>query len=162
MTLPLLRRSPINIPRRDLVLSTGDDFTLRLTLVEADRPDSERLDLLGIGPRVQLVISHEPHPIGWRDYGAPCPAPLSVLWSTFATATDRLGGIDFIIPRGTAADWRGRLRWTVLVDYLDDLSVVAEGILHLRHRPGFPVQHLYLLTEDGTPILTEADFLVEL
>lgn len=157
MTLPLARRSPLVIPRRDLVLDSGDALTLQLTLVEADRPDAALLDLVGIGPRVVLSIWHTTQ---WCDYGLP-PAGRAVLRQVEGTIQATPGRADVVLTRGALSGYGRRLGWTLQLDYGGDLSAIAWGALHLQSGAVLVERLTDLLTDDYAPVTDETPAVIE-
>ena len=155
LTLPVARRSPTEIPQRNLVLSSHDSLALALTLVASDHPAAAAVPLSGIGPRVRLSIYRGADGSGWEDYGWGYSSAMpSALWSAFGVVDeDVTGRVDIEIPRGTLGDMFGPLLWAVQLDYQGGLSVLARGVLQLLPGLAMAEEALPILDDTPQPIL---------
>ncbi len=156
LTLPANRRSYIHIPRRDLVLSGGDDLTFAVSLVEADRPDAEKIELRGVASALYLTVWH--CSTAW-DYGAwrlmTYRPPVVRSVQAVADVTT-LGLCRFTLPRGALADHGRRLSYSIAYDD-GDMRDLCWGHMHVRWSPvrGLPNATSALLNDDYTPILDD-------
>jgi len=177
ITLPYMRTSPVQLPRRDLVLSASDSLALTVTVVERDHPSAQLLILSTAagGPSMQLVLWEDlDQPNLWCDYRRPGSRYGTVLHSSPGVASAAPGSWDFALPTGTFYGFPPRCGWSVLLlwDEGAKTEVLAQGIMHLL-RPyvtGLPLSalppveppiippdgvHLVgLLTDDDRPIWT--------
>lgn len=177
LVLPFTRVSPLHIPRRDLVLAGADSMALRVTVAEADDPDSGVLELSGGlgGPLARLVVWYEERRYPCFDYGWPFAdwRPILALDSVVSTAA---GSFDFFLSAGALAGlprlcgWSFHLTWddgtggVVPVDGAPILvsggwrqsECLAVGSLQVR-RVGIPaaVPEVGLLTDAGDPLLAD-------
>lgn len=159
LTLPANRRSYIHIPRRDLVLSGGDDLTFAVSLVEADRPDAEKIELRGIATALYLTV-WRCSPSCW-DYGMwrLLTNRANVVQSVQAVAdVTTLGLCRFTLPRGALADHGRRLSYSIAYDD-GDMRDLCWGHMHVRPSPvrGLPDAARDLLNDDYTLILSDND-----
>lgn len=157
-TLPVARRSPIIMPRRDLYLGNGDSLTLALTLVDSDRPDAAAVDLSGVGPRVRLTL--------WSgimrcDYGLTLTGARAVAVVDGVVADPVLGRVDMAIEPGVLRTYQGRLGWSIQLDYAGPVTTLAWGVVNLRPGPVLADGDVLLLDAFGTPITTQTDVLIE-
>lgn len=155
MTLPVGRRSPLYIPRRDLVLDVHDSLNLNLLIVASDNPDAAPLDLSGIGPAVRFIVWQAPSSwwdYGFRDYG--WPIGRAVVSSVLGTISPSIpGSVSVAIPRNALACRGLRLGWSVQLDYAGDLSSIVWGALHLQPgAAGLLESDLDLLNDSFVPI----------
>lgn len=164
MTLAIQRRSPIHIPRRDLVLSGADTLRLTVHLRESDTPDAEPVGMVGLGPRLRLALGH----IGpaWRwDYGHAPSLSLayrSPVWTGFGVASlTEEGRVDIDIPRGALGDACGRLWWALQLDYARALTILAHGVAQVLPAPPLADDTAPLLADDLAPILAAPDTPIE-
>lgn len=131
ITLPLARRSPIMIPRRDIVLMDDDALALALTVVAADRPNAVSVDVSTTAAGYRLTIYGN---VATYDYGLSlfdADVLLSVLGVLINGAAGR---IDFTLAIGAADDWCGPLGWLLASA---PGNTLAWGALSLP-RPGMP------------------------
>lgn len=168
LILPYDRSSPLHIPRRDLVLSSGDSLALSVTVVESDDPSAQALVLTGGlgGPLLRMRIwSEHSSRLGWRsDYGCPWTDLRWLLWAgDGVVSTDRIGTFDITIPAGSFAGFPRRCGFSLqlVFDGGTQAEMLAQGILTipwggLRRTVAIP-----LLTDDGAPILTDDLFVLE-
>lgn len=156
MILPYAR-NPLHPPVRDLVMSSADCLSLRVTVVEADDPSAQALELTGGigGPMARIVIWAEGPGTVW-DYGCVAPSVLETLWAGDGTiATDEVGSFDFHVPAGAAANWPRRCGWSVHLDWNGGGSseMLAEGHLNVRRTAQKIIPPVILVTDDSIPIL---------
>jgi hypothetical protein len=157
LILPYLRASLVHIPRRDLVLSSADSLTLRVTVVESDDPSAQALYLTGGigGPSVRLLIWSEGGG-RWWDYGAPTFCHRRwMLWASAGVIADAAGSFDISIPVRAMARWPRRCGWAVQLDFDGDSQsqMLAWGDLHVAWSvPPVLLGDIPILTDDGTPI----------
>jgi len=134
MILPVAR-NPLHPPRRDLVVSSADCLSLRVTIVESDDPSAQALVLTGGigGPVARLVVWAEGPGTAW-DYGRSAARVLETLWSGDGVLSDAIGSFDIHIPAATMANWPVRCGWAVHLDWSggDSAEMLAEGYLHVR------------------------------
>jgi hypothetical protein len=157
MTLPYLRTSPVQLPRRDLVLSTADSLLLSVIVVESDTPAAEVLirstDING--PSMQLAIWADTawQHCGW-DYGRPPMSAGTVLQSITGIPGDASGSFDFHIPTGTFSGFPLRCGWAVLLLWENGArsSVLAQGIAHFR-QPFFKGVPITEIPPIGPPVI---------
>jgi hypothetical protein len=158
--LPVLRTSPVHIPRRDMVLASSDSLALRVTVVERDSPLAEALVLTGGmgGPALRMVVWNDRAGHAW-DYGAPQPRPGDTLWSgagVISTAYD--GTFDVTIPAMAMSGWPRRCGYALALDWDTgaDSEVLARGYLHIMPAPGGPVPVAEVITTNALdPITTD-------
>jgi hypothetical protein len=178
--LPYLRTSPVQLSRRDIVLSMAESLTLRASVVYDDTPGAPALELSTTdpnGPAAQLVIWNDQCIAStWRDYGAPGLARGTMLQSVPGVPADAVGSWDFYLPTGTFYNFPPRCGWAILVlwNQGEKSSVLAEGFINFI-APFFQGTPLYvpppyvpiaappgfaLMTDDYTPILASDTLLV--
>lgn len=159
LILPYLRTSPIHIPRRDLVLSSADSLTLRVTIVESDDPSAQALFLTGGigGPSARLLIWADGGERFRWDYGAPSLCRNNLLWASAGVIADAIGSFDIVIPAGAMACWPRRCGWAVQLDFDSDTQsqMLAGGSLHVVWSVSAAIDHTLILTDDGIPITTD-------
>ncbi len=158
LTLPLSRRSPAITPRRDLFLSNGDSLGVALTLVQTDRPDADPVDLSGLGPRVRMTL--------WSavlrcDYGLTLASARAVAAVDGVVTDAPAGKVALTIDHNVLRTYQGRLGWSIQLDYSDPVTTLAWGVVNLRAGPLMADASVPLLDENGTPITTENDVLIE-
>jgi len=165
MILPVAR-NPLHPPRRDLVVSSADCLSLRVTIVESDDPSAQALVLTGGigGPVARLVVWAEGPGTSW-DYGRSAARVQQTLWSGDGVLSDAIGSFDIHIPAATMANWPVRCGWSVHLDWDGGGSaqMLAEGYLHVRRTAQIIIAPRILLDDDGQPILldgTTRDFSV--
>lgn len=165
--LPYLRGTPIHIPRRDLVVGGADSVLLEIGVVESDNPWAQAIVLTGGigGPALRMTVWPWSYARWPWDYGRPAQ-PHSVLWSGAGTISRaKLGTFDLRIPLATAMSWPVRCIYALQLDWdAGTLSeTLAQGAIHVRRATvvAAPFASLALLTDDGTPILTDTDNPVE-
>lgn len=172
-----MRTSPIQLPRRDLVLSASDSLALTVTVVERDHPSAQLL-ILGTdanGPSMQLLLwEDDDRPNVWCDYARPGSRYGTMLYSAPGVPSTVSGSWDFDVPTGTFSGFPLRVGWGVLLIWNDGAKteLLSQGIAHIM-RPfvtGVPLSalppvippiipsegvHLAgLLTDDNRPIWT--------
>ncbi len=161
--VPYRRTSPIQIPRRDLVLSATDSLALRVVIVESDNPDAEALELSGGigGPACRLVIWRD-GPGDWWDYGAPATRAPEVLWSGVGVLADQTaspGSFDITMDQATMSDWPRRCGFWLFLDWDGGLQseLLAHGRLHVTVTSGAPTVTAIPIVDDATlvPITTD-------
>jgi hypothetical protein len=164
MTLAVQRRSPIHIPRRDLVLSGADTLRLTVHLRESDTPGAAPVGMVGLGPRLRLALGTM-GPIWSWDYGyTPSPALTyrSLLWAGFGVASlTEDGRVDIDVPRGALGDACGRLWWMLQLDYGRSLTLLAHGVAQVLPAPPLGDDLTPLLADDRTPILAAPNTPIE-
>lgn len=131
-TLPAARRSYVHIPRRDLVLSGGDDLVFKVALVQADRPDAAKVELRNVASALYLTIWHC-SPSCW-DYGAwrLLTDRVNVLQSVKAVPdATTLGLCRFTLPRGALSGQGRRLSYSIAYDD-GDMRDLCWGNLHVQ------------------------------
>lgn len=162
--LPYLRGSPIHIPRRDLVVASSDSLTLLVTVVESDDPTAKRIDLTGGlgGPVARLCVwSLRGHGYAWWDYGAAWCDSSRLIGSADGTiSATEPGSWDFFIPAGNIGgpNWMPpRCGWSfhLVFDDQQQSEMLAHGIMQIRWGARSMVPLVPLLTDDGTPVLTD-------
>lgn len=152
MTVPIIRRSPIRIPRRDLVASSGDNLSLRMTLVTSDRPDAAPVDLSGFGPQVLLRVWAMA--ANWCDYGRPNGG--TVLMQGAGVVTDGAAGkVTLGFGAGAITAIGPRMGWTVQMGYGGDVATLCWGVLNLFRGSSVVSDPSYVLTDDGGIVLTD-------
>ena len=156
LILPYLRTSPVHIPRRDLVLSSADSLTLRVTIVESDNPTAQALLLTGGlgGPALRLLVWADNLRCRSWDYGAP-PVPVgALLWAGAGVMADAIGSFDVVIPAGAMASWPLRCGWAVQLDIDSDTGsqMLATGSLHVVWSVPAAIDHTLILTDASEPI----------
>lgn len=157
LTLPMERASPLRLARRDLVVAGGDDFTLQLRLVTADRPDATPIDMSGAGIGVLFVMSRQSSE-GLYDYGlaSSVAAPEALIESVLVSGPD--GRVNVTLPTGLRS---GRFWYEAHLDYDGGMSVLAHGALHIIGGPSLggsspAIVRELILAEDGSTITDDA------
>ncbi len=154
MTLPLVRRSAIHVPRRDIVVGAGDEMVLRVSLVESDRHDAAPVNPQRMFARIRMHVWQDAGPLNSRaDYGLGWRGPLLTTRSAMATA-QRPDSIDVTVGADTTFGWMGsgRLGWSLQAAVAGDEAALCWGALHMR--PGLGMPPLHVLTGDGEKVLT--------
>ena len=124
LTLPLARRSPLFLPRRDVVFDAAEDLTLQVTVVATDDPGAAAVSLAAVGTAAELQVWGAS---GWWDYGRPSPPLRLPVFSDTATIVNAAAGrLDVGVPADAAASWPARLGWTLRLA-LGAASPVAVG-----------------------------------
>lgn len=114
LSLPMARRTPVRIPRRDLALQVADDTTLQLTVTATDEPASAAQSLAATGTTLSALLWY---PSRWWDYGWPWAVPRSTLATVAGTVTNAAAGrADFVFARDLGALWPERLVWALQLD----------------------------------------------
>lgn len=163
MTVPYLRTSPLYIPRRDLVLAYADSFLLRVTIVDADNPDAQPIELTNAigGPSVQLYFWADVRQSSYYDYPVTFPqtfisASARTLWQGTGVMSGAPGTFDFTFPSGSVVNWPLRCGWALQLNYdLANCEVLATGRAHIRY-VGLPftLATPALTTDTYIPIIT--------
>lgn len=164
LVLPYMR-GPLHIPRRDLVLAASDSLNLLVTVVESDDPAAGAIELTGGlgGPFVRMNIWADALPLRW-DYGFSHLRHARLIYAVDGTiSTDAPGSFDLFVPAAAFAGWPARCGWTMQLIY--DSGVQSEtlsyGTLVMRWSPQRTITATPILADDGTPVVTDDDFLVE-
>lgn len=161
--LPYDRRSLIHIPRRNIVLSSGDSITLRVTIIESDDPNAMLLEVSGGigGPMVHLRVWAPDSHGGvsdwgyWCDYSRPFSAGGVSLLDVDGVISAAPGSFDFIVPAGTMAAWPRRCFWSISLNFDggNKSEALADGTLQVRRSGVNPATtSIAILTDDGVPI----------
>lgn len=171
--VPYQRMSPIDIPRRDLVLAASDSVLLSVSVIESDDPAAEALVITGgVGaPTLRMTVWPDSCDAGrnyggwfggaWvHDYGWGMPRAGTVLWSGVGTVDpDTLGTFDLLIPVATMSNWPRRCFYALQLDWSGGTrsETLAQGALHVRlmAAPPLPSEAPALLTDDGIPVLAD-------
>ena len=134
LTVPLQRRSPLYIPRRDLALAATDSLSLLVTLVEADDPSAPPAVLPGAS--VTLTVWADPWPCYWGSWGYGCGWDYGhgevggVLWSEVEGLSS--GSVaEFFLPIATMSGWPLRTIWALSVEFSGTSTMISTGRLHL-------------------------------
>ena len=170
-TLPAQRRSYVHIPRRDIVLSGGDDLVFKVTLVQADRPDAAKVELRNVASALYLTIWHCSTAWDYRAWRATTRQPSVVQSIQAVPDANTLGLCRFTLPRGALADHGRRLSYSIAYDD-GDMRDLCWGHMHvwpslIRGLPGAVIAPPvvdpppvavgpYLLNDDFTLILDDA------
>lgn len=135
LTLPVQRRSPIIVPRRDMVVLGGDSVMLEVLLVESDRPDAApyAVELVGLGAALTLTVWDTPRV---ADYGLTLRGVASRAVYTGQAVEGQSGRIDVEMPAGVSNGWAGRLGWSVQLEYDGAFSTLCWGALSVMPGPG--------------------------
>ncbi len=154
MTLPLARRSAVQVPRRDIVLGAGDELRLRVRLAESDhhRAPIIRPDLFFA--RIRMQVWQEATPLNGRaDYAQGWRGPLMTSASAMAKPANP-HWIEVAVSHEETAGWRagGRLGWSLQCAVQGDDTALCWGALHMR--PGVGMPPLRVLTGDDENVLT--------
>jgi hypothetical protein len=158
--VPLLRSSPVHIPRRDLVLAASDSLALRVQIMLSDNPTADPVTLTGgMGGSALRMVVWRDHPGHAWDYGAPQPQPGEIIWSGAGViASDAEGAFDVTIPAMTMSGWPRRSGFLLAFDQDGGLAsdVLAQGRLHLMPTTSGPVSTAEGITTDALqPITTD-------
>lgn len=159
MTVPYLRTSMLHIPRRDLVLAVADSLYLRVTIVDADNPCAQGIELSGGIGGPSAVFSVWADIQGWHDdYGLLLPRCGQLLHSVVGThPSGVVGAFDFFLPSGSLVPWPRRCGWAVQLNYdTYGAEVLTTGRIVVR-QIGAPFLAVtpHLQTDDYIPIHTD-------
>ena len=157
LTLPLARRNPVHVPRRDIVAGAGDALRLLVRVAEADRFDAPLVDLRTSFARVRMHVWADATPLNGRgDYALGWRGPLLSTASGMATA-QRPDAIEIRVSAGETRGWLGggRLGWSLQAAVLGGEFALCWGALHMR--PGLSMPPLHVLTGEGARVLTAED-----
>lgn len=166
LTVPYMRASPIQIPRRDLVLSTADSLFMRITIVACDDPCAPAIDIgPGIGaPSCQLFFWIDTRSSIYVDYRVPFPERVvrpmgQVLWQGAGAVSPAIGAFDFSFPSGTMTTWPWRCGWCVQLNYDTqgaDVLLAGSAVIRSAGMP-FTLPETVLQTDDFIPIHTDTE-----
>jgi hypothetical protein len=152
LTLPVARRSAIRIPRRDLALVSGDSLTLAITVVQSDRPGAAPLNLVLAYGRVRLRVWRPiPPAFCLYDYGFHGMRHAEAIGATVTNGA--AGQAEIHVTGSHTAGWHGIYSWALQFGSDTDSSTLCSGTLQMQ--PGLPMPPLYILTDDGVPVLTD-------
>lgn len=155
MTLPLSRRSAIHVPRRDLVAGAGDELVLRVSLVEADRPDAAPVDLRRAFARVRMHVFRDASPLGGNHDYAPDRSAAVVTTRSAMAVPARPFSVDLTVAAEETRCWApgARLGWSLQGAAHGQETALCWGALHMR--PGLGMPPLFVLTDEGARVLTD-------
>jgi len=129
VTLPVQRRSPLYIPRRDIALAATDSLSLLVSLVESDDPDAPPASLPGASATMTVWNDQWGYWSGCWDYGRG-GWPGGVLWSD-AVALSSESVAEFFLPIATMSGWPLRTLWALSVEFSGTSTMISTGRLHL-------------------------------
>ena len=138
LTVPLQRRSPLYIPRRNLALAATDSLSLMVTLVKSDDPSAPPAVLPGAA--VTMTVWADPWPCYWGSWGYGCGwdygrgAVGGVLWSGIAglgLSSSAPGVAKFFMPIATMVGWPLRSIWQLGVLFSGTSKIISTGRLHI-------------------------------
>jgi hypothetical protein len=119
LTLPLARRNPARIPRRDLSLVTGDGLTLAVHVVATDTPNAAAVDLSGLGPRLRLMVLRG-----------------TAVWSVWGDISGVTTGlVEIALPVGTTETWPSTGMFEIQIEYAGQITTLCRGALQMLPSP---------------------------
>jgi hypothetical protein len=170
LVIPVLRTSPIRIPRRDFVVTAADATTLTLQLVESDDPSALPIEVSGGigGPLPSLFVWPPQRAAGGPGWGAGWDygwgyfpgAPATPLWQgdfSLVDAPSATYAIGFPPGPMPGSYWPLRCPWSLLLTsgHGDQSVTLAWGVINIM--PG--VRRNYaptaIITTDGSTINNE-------
>lgn len=140
MTLPLARRNPAAIPRRDIALVTGDGLKLAVQIVATDSPAAAAVDLSGIGPRLRLMVLRG-----------------TAVWSVWGDISGVTTGlVEIALPVGTTETWPSTGMFEIQIEYDGQISTLCRGAIQLLPSPFVGDDTVDVYNEIYAPVLSDS------
>lgn len=143
---------------RNAVISSGDDFTVTITLYQDEDANAPIASLIGVWAFISFFdIEHHfrfwNHRGGCWDYGFGWPdgrIPHPILTVQSNPVTDvTSGSLVFAVPPEKTQRWRGRYAFIVQFEGVDAGSTIIRGILDVSPGLVFPARPVFSLAGAG-------------